>query len=891
VVNRTKQGHEYWVEANISPIIKSGQHIGYVSVRAAASDAQILEAKALYARIEKGASKLVKGVEKKSSGRWMRYVNPIEFMKRFSITGKFLIAAIPALMALFFYMGMSIFSDYKNVQSYTLFTEEAQLSSILSDWVHESQKERGMSAGYIGSNGQKFKTELPTQQTRFNEQFKIYQDALATGHLYELPAFKKRFELIEQKTAQLQTIRQGVLNNTLDISKALAFYTSLNKLMLDTVAEVANEMKDPEIANIVFAFESYLKSKERAGIERAVLTNTFAKDSFGPGFYEKFVRLVAEQDAYMDGFINHTPPESKANYEQMIQHPSFKQVKAFRALASEKAMTGGFGVDPTQWFTIITDKIQQLKALDNQIAETINSKINVKLEQAKSNFYRDLLILIFVLSIVIFLMVGAVTSITRPLKIMTEFMKQGRLDRRVKMLPSNDEVYQITQSFNHLMNLSQFAVNSVNESVQQLAKGDFTHKVDYEIGGEMDRLKHSMNTSLEVVSNAMQEIESSLGYLSNGDFKQTLTISEEFKGTFHDILHSAQLTLNQVDTAVTEINEVASHMAQGQFNTTINAEMKGSLNDVKLALNDALSQVNKSISAISRTVTANSQGDLTAMVQGNFSGELKQLQEGVNSSLTQIRNLITDANGLSNSVATSAHTIAQSNRDLSARSQEQAASLEETAASMEEMTAIVQQNADNAKQANTLSLKTVNASELGVEGMKNTTRAMNSIQDASAQISDIVSLIDSIAFQTNLLALNAAVEAARAGEHGRGFAVVAGEVRSLAQKSADAAKDIKLLVDRTTNQIEAGTKLVNQSSQSFDDINGNIANVSQLIEQIAQSIHEQSQGIAQVNSAITKIDRDTQETSQIVSQASSEADGMNQDASEFKEVMSKFKIS
>jgi methyl-accepting chemotaxis protein len=207
-----------------------------------------------------------------------------------------------------------------------------------------------------------------------------------------------------------------------------------------------------------------------------------------------------------------------------------------------------------------------------------------------------------------------------------------------------------------------------------------------------------------------------------------------------------------------------------------------------LALNDALSIVNKPISAISRTVTANSQGDLTAMVQGNFSGELKQLQEGVNSSLTQIRNLITDANGLSNSVASSANSIAQSNRDLSARSQEQAASLEETAASMKEVTAIVQQNADNAKQANTLSLKTVNASEQGVEGMKNTTRAMNSIQDASARISDIVSLIDSIAFQTNLLALNAAVEAARAGEHGRGFAVVAGEVRSLAQKSADAAK-------------------------------------------------------------------------------------------------------
>src|SRR5581483_1614201 len=218
-------------------------------------------------------------------------------------------------------------------------------------------------------------------------------------------------------------------------------------------------------------------------------------------------------------------------------------------------------------------------------------------------------------------------------------------------------------------------------------------------------------------------------------------------------------------------------------------------------------------------------------------------------------------------VTSAAQQIARGNDDLSYRTQEQASSLEETAASMEEMTSTVKQSADNAQHASQLAMAMRVQAERGGDVASRASTAMQGIQQASAQISDIVGLIDEIAFQTNLLALNAAVEAAHAGEHGRGFAVVADEVRNLAQRSARAAKEIKTLIGDSVEKVQAGSQLVDESGKALAGIIASVKKVVDIVDEIAAASHEQAGGIEQVNRAVMQMDEATQQNAALVEEA------------------------
>ena len=285
-----------------------------------------------------------------------------------------------------------------------------------------------------------------------------------------------------------------------------------------------------------------------------------------------------------------------------------------------------------------------------------------------------------------------------------------------------------------------------------------------------------------------------------------------------------------------------------------------------------------------------SQGDLTASATDKATDEFSPLLASLNSMQTALTQVVARVREGSLSVASASSQIAAGNRDLSLRTETQSSALEETAASMEELSSTVRMNADNAHQANQLAQTAASVATQGGDVMVNVVRTMKGINDSSRKIADIIGVIDGIAFQTNILALNAAVEAARAGEQGRGFAVVAGEVRSLASRSADAAREIKSLIGASVEQVEAGSALVDRAGQTMTEVVGAIHRVTDIMGAISAASSEQSQGVSQVNDAVAQMDETTQQNAALVEEMAAAASSLNTQASELVDVVAAFRV-
>ncbi len=283
-------------------------------------------------------------------------------------------------------------------------------------------------------------------------------------------------------------------------------------------------------------------------------------------------------------------------------------------------------------------------------------------------------------------------------------------------------------------------------------------------------------------------------------------------------------------------------------------------------------------------------GDLTVDIQVRRRDEIGHLQQGLREMVVRLRQLTAEVASGASAVADTSAQIAQGHLDLSQRTEEQASTLEETASSMEELTSTVRQNADNARQASELAAQATDVARQGGAAVGDVVTTMEGITASSRKIAEIIGVIDGIAFQTNILALNAAVEAARAGEQGRGFAVVAAEVRSLAQRSASAAREIKALIGASVQQVEAGSRQVDAAGRTMGDIVASVTRVSDLIAEIASASREQSSGIDQVNTAIGQMEHVVQQNASLVEEATAATESMNAQAGTLLDLVARFKL-
>lgn len=449
---------------------------------------------------------------------------------------------------------------------------------------------------------------------------------------------------------------------------------------------------------------------------------------------------------------------------------------------------------------------------------------------------------------------------------------------------SKDEVGEMLRAFNALMQRTNSALQEANATVGAIAKGNFTKRMEQDYIGDLLTLKEGVNQSAHSVEFVMTELQKVMQGLVDGQFD--IRMSDQVAQNFRDDVDKA---MHSIQTVIQQVNQAMQAMNSGDFSSRVECEARGELRRLVNHVNDSVKAIDSAIYEILDVASAQSQGDLTRSVNGDYKGQLNELKLVINASNSQLNEIVMSAMQIANQVSGAAQEVSLGANDLSDQVQQQAASVEQTSATMTQMNVAVQNNREHVEKASEEAQKVKEKVVHGSEVMQQNINAINAIQESSHKINDIVGLIDSIAFQTNLLALNAAVEAARAGEHGRGFAVVASEVRALAQKSAEAAKEITALVNENTVSIEQGTELTQQSGEVLQQIHASVELVSDMIQQIDDATAEQATGIEQVHKAIDLIDSGAQQNAALVEQTSAASESLTEQAQSLRADMGKFK--
>jgi len=453
-----------------------------------------------------------------------------------------------------------------------------------------------------------------------------------------------------------------------------------------------------------------------------------------------------------------------------------------------------------------------------------------------------------------------------------------------------DEMARLRITMRDLQDALTRFIDELNLLGARQAQGDLGHRIAADtFAGAFREAAEKLNQLVDEQNAEMMRNFALVGRYAKGDFSEEVIQLPGDKQAISASVAQVKASLSAVNNEIQTLVRAAS---EGNFAMRGDAasytfefrNMVDGLNQLMQAADTGLTQVGLTLKRVA-------DADLSRQMEGTFQGQFSELQADTNKTVQQLVSIVERIREASETINIGAKEIARGNADLSQRTEEQAGSLERTASSMEQLTSTVKQNAEHALQANQQVMDASGVAVKGGEVVRKVVATMSSITESSKKIADIIGTIDGIAFQTNILALNAAVEAARAGEQGRGFAVVAGEVRNLALRSANAAKEIKGLIDDSVNKVNAGSKLVDEAGITMQEVVSSVRRVTEIMTQITEASREQSEGIEQVNQAIGRMDEVTQQNSALVEEAAAAAESLQEQAEGLTQAVAVFKLA
>ncbi|MEB2232400.1 methyl-accepting chemotaxis protein [Xanthomonas campestris pv. campestris] len=482
-------------------------------------------------------------------------------------------------------------------------------------------------------------------------------------------------------------------------------------------------------------------------------------------------------------------------------------------------------------------------------------------------------------------------SLTQPLNRATtaaEAIARGQLDNNVDTT-AQDETGRLLRAMSGMQSQVQALLRAQADMAKHHDAGQISFRIDAgSFPGDYGRMAQDTNTLVAAHLAVQNSLARIMGRYAIGDLSESMERLPGEKAVLTQTMDEVKANLSAMNL---EIKQLAQSAANGDFTARGDAErFQYDFRVMVDSLNQLMATADGNLQSLSALLQSIADGDLTARMTGEFKGVFAQMRDDANTTASQLAEIVGRIQHSAVSINTAASEIAAGNQDLSQRTEQQAANLEETAASMEELTSTVRQNAEHARQANQLAIGAASVASQGGEIVSKVVGTMAGIEASSKKIADIISVIDGISFQTNILALNAAVEAARAGEQGRGFAVVASEVRTLAQRSTAAAKEIKSLIDDSVHRVAEGSTLVHTAGNTMADIVSSVQRVTDIMGEISAASQEQSAGIEQVNLTVTQMDEATQQNAALVEEATAAARSMEEQAGQLTQAVAVFKI-
>ena len=695
--------------------------------------------------------------------------------------------------------------------SATVVSEVATIGQL----IHEMQSERGMTAGFLASGGseatanslkaQRLKTDAQLAQAT---QSVVHLKYVVTPGATANPADQGMLALRQALTAK----RQEVDAKAVAGGAAIGWYSGRISALIDTIDSAVSDAPSVEFAQRIRAYSYLVSFKEFAGRERAGVNGTLtANKPMAPEALAQLIGNIARQDNFDMLYRQTASPEDVKALIQALDKPGVKEALAMRNEVLKKAADGDYGIAPSAWWAAISEKMNILKAQDDLLTKQLSQHAQDLTQQAAYSFMLASILTLLIAVVFLSLTYWITQSIQKPLNSLqssiNKISESFDLKHRVKVLGS-DEIAITSTSFNRMLQVIGDALEEVNTTMASLAQGDFSKPVKASLKGDMDKLKTSVNTSLALVESTIATLNNVTHALQSGNFGYKVDVNTQ--GEYGKAMDNAQRALLSLNEMISDVGHVMRQVASGDLSHRIAATGQGDLSDLRQNINTSLDALVQSMHEI------NTNTRQLALASRETSEAISQIADGA---------------------------------------QNQTMAISQVAAAVKQSSLAIEEVSNSTEMASEKSRESVARVQSGVDRMSAMVEVVTAIAHNSEKISKITSVIEKIANKTNLLSLNAAIEAARAGEHGKGFAVVADEVGKLAVSSAASSQEIAQLVQAAASETAKAVLAVTEVSKDMAEVGQISQATDSLLERISASLEEQSAAIEEINANLNGLDR------------------------------------